>query len=81
LVVANDGTTSVRNLRSGGSVRLQLPAPVYGTIGFESADAVLVTVGEEEGGALVRCSTADGACAEVWPDTKGIGFPLLHGGW
>lgn len=81
LTVADDGTTSVRDLRTGHGVRLDLPGPVYGTIGFESATAVLVTIGNKQGGPLVRCSTATGACAQIWSSTKGFSFPRLPGGY
>jgi hypothetical protein len=81
LIVDADGTTSVRNLRTGHAVTLELPQHIYDPIGFETADAVLVTVGDEDGGPLMRCDTTSGACVQVWSDTSGIAFPRLYGGW
>lgn len=81
LTVADDGTTSVRDLRTGHGIRMDLPSPVYGTVGFESSTAVLVTTGNEDGGPLVRCSATTGACAQIWSTTKGVTFPRLPGGY
>jgi hypothetical protein len=81
LTLDNDGTASVLDLHTGRAVALHLPQHVYDPIGFESAKAVLVSAGDEDGGPLFRCDTTSGACAQIWSDTRGIAFPRLRGGW
>lgn len=74
------GTAYIASVETGYRVVLDLPDSLYGVVGFESADDVLLTAGDAQGGPLVRCDTTTGACTQVWASTAGVTFAVT-GDW